>query len=1133
MSKATDYDKMTPIEHILARPDTYIGSVKSTTAIMDVCDDINITNRIIKYVPGFMKCFDELLVNARDASESDHSCDMIRIEYNTEKQYIKVYNNGDKGIPVEEHPKFKTLVPSMIFGELLTSSNYDDTMKRTGGGRNGYGAKLANVYSSRFIVEVGDNARQKKFYQEWTNNMGTTNGPKISKFSKKSYVEVTFYPDFKRFNLEGLDSDHMSLFYRRAIDIAGVSSDKIKVYFNDTKINVTNFKQYITLYYPTNEIYYDDTNERWKVGCIYIQDSNNKTISFVNGIATYKGGTHVSHVVDKVIKLLVDNHIKKKNKDIKISPTVLKENLVFFINSVIDNPSFDSQTKETLSTEIKEFGSKYEPSDAFIKKLAKCGIVEQVIELAKFKESSLLKKNDGKKQKTLYGIPKLEDANEAGGKYSTKCSLILTEGDSAKTIAVAGLSVVGRDYYGVFPLKGKMLNVREASVKQMMDNEEISNLKKIIGLKHDMKYVTDEEFSTLRYGRIICLTDQDVDGSHIKGLIMNLFHHIWPALVQRENFVTSMATPIVKAFKGKKEMVFYNMTDYQDWVKNNSGWRLKYYKGLGTSSTEEAQVYFSGIEDKLIRYCWDSAIEGIEPSEDALTLAFQKNRSDDRKDWLMTYDRSDVLTYEERDVGYSDFINRDLKHFSNYDNNRSIPHIMDGLKPSQRKILYGAFLKGLDHAEMKVSQFAGIIGATSAYHHGEASLYGAITGMAQDFVGSNNINLLKPNGQFGSRLLGGKDCSAPRYIFTELSESCNLIFRKSDANILNNQEEDGMPIEPEYYAPIIPMILVNGASGIGTGFSTDIPCYNPLEIIDNIVSIIDKKKYKEMIPYWRGFTGIVEGTNTCFETKGLYTVKNNQLIITELPVGTWTQTYKDFLEKLYETEQLKKNKDDRNFIGYREYHTDKKVHFELQFSDGYIETVKDIGKTFHLSSKFSTTNMHLYSVEGRITKYSSPKAILDEWYIKRLELYELRRENQLNELKLELEMISNKTKFILMVVNDELIISKRKKVEIEAELEENDFTKMGCNESYDYLLSMYISQLTFEKIEELKKQEKDKQVQYNTLFEMTPYDIWKIELCELKAVLEKNLKNDMICEDKAIAKTKTLAKIKAAKTNHR
>ena len=1118
MPKATDYEKMTPREHVLARPDTYIGSIEKVTETMDICkpneNDISIVSQMITYVPGFWKCFDELLVNASDARENDPSCDTIKVTYNKEEKYIKMYNNGDKGIPVEEHPVHKTMVPSMIFGEMLTSSNYDDTKKRTTGGRNGYGAKLANILSSRFEVEVGDSKNGKLFHQVWRENMSIADKPSIKKYTKKtSYVEVTFYPDLAKFGLETMDDDHFNLFYRRTIDIAGISSDKNKVYFNENKINVTNFKQYIQLYYPTNEIFYDDSNDRWKVGCIYIPESNNKVVSFVNGISTYNGGSHVNHVSDKIIRPLIDDYIKKKDKDIKVTPIVLKDNLVFFINSMIENPAFSSQTKDTLTTKVNKFGSSYEPPDNFIKKIAKCGIVEQMVQLAKFKETSQLKKNDGKKQVTLHGVPKLEDANKAGGKDSHKCSLILTEGDSAKAFAMAGLSIIGRDYYGVFPLKGKLLNVREAPIKQYIGNEEINNIIKIFGFRQEYKYETDEEFNTLRYGRFVCLTDQDVDGSHIKGLLINFIHFKWPALIKRKGFISSFSTPIVKAFKGKEVKIFYNLTEYNEWAKTNTGWRIKYYKGLGTSTSEEAKEYFVDIEEKLIRYFWEAAEESLgkgldkdldkvlnKGSDDSLTLAFQKNRADDRKDWVRSYNKDEILTYEDRIVSYTDFVNFDLKHFSIYDNIRSIPNIIDGMKPSHRKILYGSFLRRLDRDEVKVAQLAGFVSDKAAYHHGETSLVGAIVGMAQTFIGSNNINLLEPNGQFGTRLLGGKDAAAGRYIWTKLTNTCLKIFNKMDIPVLNTQHEDEEVIEPEYYAPIIPMILVNGTEGIGTGFSTYIPSFNPVDIINNLFNIMDGKKFKEMKPYWKTFTGTVKKIDKKnFEVSGVYSIKKNHLIITELPVGTWTQSYKDFLEKMYETE-MAKTKEERVFIGYKEHHTDTTVHFDLEFVPDYIETVVNIMKDYHLVSKISLNNMTLYSTDRSIKKYDSAQEIMLEYYTTRLSLYEKRKQHILDTLKNELDIISNIVRFILMVVENVLLINNRKKVDIEKDLELNKFPRLSKNSdtvSYDYLLSMTIYQLTFERIEKLKKEMDEKQMEYNVLKEITPIDMWKNELNEL------------------------------------
>jgi DNA topoisomerase II len=1042
----------------------------------------------------------------------------------------------------------------------------------------------ANIFSTRFIVEIDDAKRGKRFNQEWSENMSVVGKPSITKLpaKTKSSVKVTFYPDFARFKIKNLANDHKMLFHRRAVDIAGTSNNKLKVFFNETKIDINNFKSYIELYYPaeTNELYYDAAGERWTVGVFYKPDAGGEVVSFVNGINTYRGGTHCSHVIDNLIKVLINDYIKKKDKNIKVTPTLLKENLVFFINAVIINPAFGSQTKDTLSSKVDKFGSKYEPTPVFLKKLAKCGIVEQVIELAKFKENAGLKKTDGKKQVKITGIPKLEDANKAGGKESSKCTLILTEGDSAKATAMAGLGVVGRDYYGVFPLKGKLLNVREASATQLLANEEIKNLKIIMGLKQGEDYSSDEKFGTLRYGHILLLTDQDVDGSHIKGLFINMLHTLWPTLVKRESFVQSLNTPIVKATKGKDTITFYNLTDYDKWKETpeSSGYKVKYYKGLGTSTAAEAKEYFIDIEEKLLNYLWenmdvdvkakfsdsdkqpgnnkskaksqtspvnkksepesDNESDGSDDSDsedeealdvfmpkhdddDAIRLAFDKTRADDRKKWLMAYDKNKVLKYEQKVIPYYDFIHYDLIHFSNDDLIRSIPSVIDGLKPSQRKILYGAYLRGLDKTEVKVAQLAGFVSDKAAYHHGEMSLNGAIIGMAQNFVGSNNINILFPAGQFGTRLKGGSDAASPRYIWTSLEKLTSLIYNPTDDPILKQQDEDGEPIEPEYYAPIIPMVLVNGAAGIGTGFSTKIPPYNPVDIIKNIRNIMIDAEFEPMDPWWQGFDGIVSKIDDFnYEIYGTWSIDDNKLTITELPVGEWTSNYKEFLEKMLEDVPLRGKPDDKKgkkapkkekenpFISYKDNNTDSKVHFELTFEDGYLDTCKDIDKQFHLYKKYSIANMHLYGPEGHIKRYDSVEEIMRDYFTVRLELYQARKTHQLGILEHQLKLISFKVKFILMVVEKKLEVNNKKRTEIEEKLEKLKFPRLGRSKddpkvSYDYLLSMPIYNLTYEKIEELKKQQEDKESEYEDLNGKSLQDIWAGELDVLEAEYNK------------------------------
>ena len=563
-------------------------------------------HREINYVPGFYKIFDEILVNAADNKQRDPKMDLIKIEINTEKNVISIMNNG-RGIPVEMHKEQNMYVPTMIFGHLLTSSNFDDKEAKTTGGRNGFGAKLCNVFSKKFTVETADRNVGKTFKQTWSNNMMDAGDPVVKDIKGEDFTKITFEPDLDKFNMTSLDKDIVALLNRRAFDIAACCKGVkvflngesvvvsvvpgLKIFFLGKRLPVKTFKDYVDHYIKdvkdddgnALKVVYDQCGARWEVA-VTVSDKGFQQMSFVNSIATTKGGKHVDHVADQVIKCIIES-IKKKNKTgIDIKAHQVKQHLWLFVNSLIVNPTFDSQTKETMTLVVKDFGSKCTLTEDFQKKVGKAGIIESVIMWSKFKADNQLKnKQGGKKTNKLRGIAKLEDANEAGTKNSAGCTLILTEGDSAKTLAVAGLGVVGRDYYGVYPLKGKLLNVREASTKQIMENKEITDLVKIIGLQYKKKYESVEDIGkNLRYGKVMIMTDQDQDGSHIKGLVINFIHHNWPSLLKLP-FLEEFITPIVKVSKGNQALCFYSLPEFQEWkdeTDNWHTWKIKYYKGI-------------------------------------------------------------------------------------------------------------------------------------------------------------------------------------------------------------------------------------------------------------------------------------------------------------------------------------------------------------------------------------------------------------------------------------------------------------------------------------------------------------------------------------------------------------------------
>jgi len=1141
MSIESKYQKKTQLEHILTRPDTYVGDIKLQTEKLYIHQDGRIVKHEIQYVPALYKIFDEIIVNASDHTKNDKTCKNIKIT--VQEDMISVCNDGI-GIDVEIHKEYNIYVPELVFGELLTSTNYDDTEKRVTGGRNGYGAKLTNIFSTFFSVETIDSKRKRKFYQEFTNNMSTRIKPVITELKTvpASYTKIIFKPDFEKFGITELTPDMIGLFEKRVYDLAG-TLEGINVYLNDVLIPIKSFQDYIKLYFDseTELEVISEKQPRWDISFVYRPDGGFEHISHVNNICTYHGGSHVDYINDQIIDYLQEQ-IVKKNKDAinKIKSHSIKDHYMLFINCTIENPAFTSQTKETLKTKQNEFGSTCKISDKILKKINSSGILNVLLEFLKFKEETLLmKKTDGKKVNAIKGIPKLEDAEWAGTKKSKMCKLILTEGDSAKALAMSGRAVVGNQKYGIFPLKGKLLNVRGATPKELLNNEEIINLKKILGLKHgkiyvnsgkEAKEVKDDDktekddskskicdISELRYGGIVSLCDQDVDGYHIKGLLINFFEYFWPSLLKIDGFITCLSTPIVKATKGKEAKIFYNLTDYTQWKETpaSNNYHIKYYKGLGTSTREEGKEYFTDLEEKLIHYLWRPIIgqestnqvedqdsdepligEIDHPCHQAIMLAFDKKRADDRKTWLKNYNKNEILTPDIKKVPFNDFVNKELIHFSNEDIKRSIPSMVDGLKPSQRKIMYGTILRKLftKNSEIKVAQLTGFISDKTCYHHGEQSLNMAIINMAQRFVGSNNINILMPSGQYGTRLLGGKDHASPRYIFTYLNPIVRLLFREEDDPILNYLDDDGTPVEPEYYIPILPMILINGAEGIGTGFSTQVLPYNPLDLIDNIKNMMEGKPLKDLKPYFHGFKGKITQDDKTYVVQGIHEITGSDLIITELPVGVWTSTYKEYLNELEEKKEV---------IKFVNNNTDEDVHFKITVDGKKLDdwSEKELLQKFKLVKKISVTNMHLYDEEDKIKKYNNVNDILKEFYQIRLDAYSTRKKYYLNKYKQELDVLRYKMKFIEEVLDEKIKFFRQKTDFVNEQLTKKKYPMV--DNKYDYLVDMPIKSFTYEKIDELKEKINNKETEMKILDSKSEKQIWNEELDEFKIAYVK------------------------------
>jgi len=1234
LSIEEQYSRKTPLEHILLRPGMYIGPTDKSqpaqcwiphplpanprTEMLDFHSDFkpnNESNRILElsqlpsiissrmvqeklaYYPALIKIFDEILVNAfdnrlrHDSKLSTTQIDVIihpGCKNGNIKPYISVTNNG-KGIPIQIHQQENMYLPEMLFGHLLTGSNFDDAnQKKLTGGRHGYGAKLTNIFSKEFVVETLDSIRKKRYMQKWEDNMRIMHDAEIQDLTITAakaigdYTRVAFVPDLEKLAKaeEGkrshtiIPKSDYAIMCRRVFDIAGCSGGKITVTLNGHVLPIGSFEDYARLFYPdhneetntenthSSHLRFQKLNQRWEIGVGPSSSNSFESFSFVNGMDTIRGGNHVNVIVQQISNRILEK-IAKEYPELAedVNPSLVRRHLCIFVNALIENPTFDSQMKEYLTSSPNDFGSRYTLSAKFLDELVLDeneggpGIVEQVIRSARGRQQATLLKHVGgtkKSRRQLLNIPKLDDAHLAGGKESCECTLILTEGDSAKALAVAGLEVIGRQKYGVFPLRGKFLNVRDAPVSQLANNAEVKALCTILGLDFQLAYETKSEREKLRYGHVMLMTDQDADGSHIKGLIINFFRHFWPNLLRvpidapdEKPFLSSFITPLMKATRkaGKKETIsFYSIAEYNSW-RNELGaneikqWNIKYYKGLGTSTHTEAKEYFKDFENHHRPFEWKSDLDG-----ELVDMVFEKDRASDRREWLMKYDKNAVLP-DESTVSYESFINNEMIHFSNADNIRSLPSVVDGLKPSQRKVLYACFKRNLRN-EIKVAQLAGYCAEHTAYHHGEASLHATITGMAQDFVGSNNVNLLEPRGQFGTRMAAGKDAASPRYIFTRLSPISRVLFPEVDDALLDYLEDDGTMIEPRFYCPIIPLLLVNGSQGIGTGWSTTIPAHDIYEVMEHIRGKLNNdESLCKIRPWSRGFTGRIElnETGTGYRSIGVIEKKSKtSVVISELPIGKWTNDYKNHLLKMQSRGEVD------SFI---ENHTTNTVSFIVTMKAAQLNRIrKNLEKAFKLDSQMLLTNMNAFDSDMCIQKFDSPDDIVNAYFPIRMGLYHDRKIILESSKEYSTFVAQNKARFIEHVMDGtiDLLQGKKSKIDTVHNLEDLGFASMPTLEtifekgrkkkrnhnwtevsdtktdvdastdttilqdekdetkSYDYLLNLPLASLTSDRIDALRREAEKTEEELKHIRNSTAESLWHGDLDTLDEYLHKN-----------------------------
>lgn len=1143
------FQQLSEVEHVLACPDVYMGALVNTDKDVPIYDHTTNTVSIqhVTFNTGILKVFDEILTNAADnLQRSSSHITTIAVDVDPSTSTISVYNDGCL-IPITRDPSTSIYIPELIFTRFRAGSNFAVKSKTTGG-KNGIGAKLTSVYSTTFTIEL--NSDHHFYTQTISSNNTVIDEPIItSSTDPTNWIRITFTLDTARLK-SPLTPDNVLVINKRVHDLTHLPVD---IYLNGDLLPRLSWQQYASMFPISPQLFTFETRD-WKIA-FGVATDRSRIISYVNNIATYEGGEHVKYILSQLHSRIATVFASGK-PDVTLNIATLKSKLSIIIYSIIEDPLFTSQAKEKLSTKPSSFGTSCTiPAsiiDAFI---ANTPIIELLTPPSR--TSKPTKRKTGK----LTSIEQLVEANMAGTSEGYKCTLFLCEGLSAKTMCDKGIGILGHDYFGCYPLRGKVLNARNASDNKYDANRELTDICDIIGLVNGQTYTSTRD---LRYGKVVCVKDADADGAAIMGLVINFFESKFPSLLRIPGFFSEFVSPMIKVVYNANDpsrrtvIPFYNEVEYKLFIDNvrrrrdpnaassisiddidpnllsrmtlpqprDGKFNVEFIKGLATNEDDDVIEYFTHYDDNVIE------IQFPDQCDQWLDMAFNAKRTDHRKLWLSTITPDTCLPRQKGvPISVIDFIRSELVLFGHDACMRSIPSVIDGLKPSQRKILYTLFGMGAKaYEKMKVFQLGGLVAKKANYHHGDASINATIIGMAQDYpTCGNNIPLLKRSGQFGSRNCCGMDHGAPRYIACSLGRLTRLIYPAVDDSLCIVKEEDNQVVEPLYYVPIIPMVLVNGAKGIGTGWSTDVPSFSVKDVIKCVKGMLKGEDVSHIRSMYNGFSGKVTEERDGWVYSGVVRKRDSKTFdVKELPIRysiTKLRNRLNYLMELHEVSKMKNVKGKEaamealekrakkmkvNFtpivevVSYVDRGTSDVIDMEVTFAK--TMTIKDVMDVLGLTLSVKNTNMVAFDVEYCIAKYESIAEMVREWWDVRYEMYVKRIEKLREEMKREMERLSNKARFVKENVEGKMDVKGKRKVVIVKELERNGYAKLSGKdeeEGYDYLLSMKIWSLTKEKYDELMRKVKDAEERLDRMMRMTVEEMWMDEVVGLEKALDK------------------------------
>jgi len=1189
----TQYQNLSYNQHVRLRTGMYVGSKDITENNIWILNKENnkLEKQILKYPIAIYGIIDEIVVNAIDhiqrtsTIKGKNKCDTIKLNFNKDTGVISVWNNGE-GIIVEKFKDQDYYIPEMIFSKEMSGSNFNSESSKISAGMNGSGAKICNILSKEFIIETTDLKNKLHYYQKFENGNEIKNTPVITKLTKvdqdkkNPYTQITFLIDYKLFDKKGYNQDLANvlekLLYTRMSYVSIYCGLKYKIYYNEEELQTKSLYDLSKLILDESDIIkcqlYNKNDKKLNpidinIGIYDCQDGQ-ESIALLNGLVVNQG-THI-RFINKLILENLKTKLEKKLKDkVKITNKLISNNLFIFFSGNLENPDYKNQSKTELSVSEIRFKD-YE----FDKKVYKLVWEKLESEFDRIYLDKISKENVTKKTSKLRGILKYRSADRAGTNEAQKCTLVVPEGDSAESCVRNGLTSnkeLGYRYFGIFNIQGVPLNVRKEidikeikknghieyiidKKKKLMENERINSLIKVMNLNYSYTYDLtpkgEEEYKTLRYGKVLIATDADVDGlGMICSLILNFFNVFFPKLLERK-VINIFSTPLIRAYPNKKNKYieeFYNIEDYNEWLEkvNTNDYKINYIKGLAGHSNMEIKYMFKDFDKNIYKFELD------EKATDYFEIYFG-NDADKRKVILAgqeEYKEDDYKEkYKNKIISCSYQLNTNTKEFQLDNIQRKMPHIIDGLNPARRKVLAGAIKKfKQSNNTIKVFQLGGYIAEHMMYHHGSDSLNKTIINMAQNFAGSRNIPLLLPIGQFGSRYKGGDDAGSARYINTKLNKSVvELLYPTIDNDLLEYNIIDGELAEPKYFIPILPTVLLEDISLPSTGWKIEVYARDIDQVINNVKNLINNKESKiNKMKYFKNkFKGKeVKNKNTNMLI-GLYEIPKNSkdtIIINELPPKVWNEKYIDSLEKKdFIDEVLDESTIDdvRIIVNFKKGELNKLIS-EYQENKNYSEYLDAVEYNLNLYIKLSH-HINLYQINNAVKEYKNYETVIMDWFYIRKDCYIKRINRELILLKYKIMMLENIIRFIEN--HEKYNISKKSDSIANTILKDNSYIKLNtsiinspgllCNEdlenhilninqSYDYLLNLSYRKMNDQSYENNKKKLTELQKQLKYYQKSGIYkEIWINEIDALYKELKDKFKNGFYQEDENLFKRK-------------